>query len=253
MLRLALVLKGCNFITPLALNQQFRIALFLHFITHYAMLKQPWSVFGGPKIALCKHLVHFVYSSAICLHSRPGVFGLIHGVANPTGIALIIILTIMVICSMDFVRRSGYFQVFYFTHLLYYCYIILLILHAPHFWRWCIVFAFIFLLEKLYRQLKTTMGVGHSYISDAKTLASRLVWMDLGITYPKIKFWKFHGKLNRVVLHFLPSVRSSTLKYHQICAKISQKMKKHLVWLFLKPFFGWFRVLAALFKINTYM
>ena len=79
----------------------------------------------------------------------------------------------MVICSMDFVRRSGKFQVFYFTHLLYYCYIVLLILHAPQFWKWCIVFVFIFLLEKLYRQLKTTMGVGHSYISDAKTLASR--------------------------------------------------------------------------------
>jgi len=88
-------------------------------------------------------------------------------------------LTIMVICSMDFVRRSGKFQVFYFTHLLYYCYIVLLILHAPQFWKWCIVFVFIFLLEKLYRQLKTTMGVGHSYISDAKTLASRVTQLTI--------------------------------------------------------------------------
>ena len=115
------------------------------------------------------------FSYLFTLNSRPGIFGLIPGVANPTGVSLIIILTIMVICSMDFVRRSGKFQVFYFTHLLYYCYIVLLILHAPQFWKWCIVFVFIFLLEKLYRQLKTTMGVGHSYISDAKTLASRLV------------------------------------------------------------------------------
>ena len=113
------------------------------------------------------------FSYLFTLNSRPGIFGLIPGVANPTGVSLIIILTIMVICSMDFVRRSGKFQVFYFTHLLYYCYIVLLILHAPQFWKWCIVFVFIFLLEKLYRQLKTTMGVGHSYISDAKTLASR--------------------------------------------------------------------------------
>ena len=33
------------------------------------------------------------------------------GFANPTGVALIIILTLMVVCSMSFVRRSGYFQV----------------------------------------------------------------------------------------------------------------------------------------------
>ena len=43
--------------------------------------------------------------------SKPGVFGLVPGFANPTGVALIIILTLMVVCSMSFVRRSGYFQV----------------------------------------------------------------------------------------------------------------------------------------------
>ena len=40
-------------------------------------------------------------------------FGLVGGWANPTGIALIIILTIMVICSLPFVRKSGYFEVIY--------------------------------------------------------------------------------------------------------------------------------------------
>ena len=43
--------------------------------------------------------------------SKPGLFGLIPGCANPTGVLLICILTIMVICSMPFVRRSGHFQV----------------------------------------------------------------------------------------------------------------------------------------------
>ena len=43
--------------------------------------------------------------------SKPGVFGLVPGFANPTGVALIIILPLMVVCSMSFVRRSGYFQV----------------------------------------------------------------------------------------------------------------------------------------------
>ena len=45
------------------------------------------------------------------LTSRPGIFGLVSGVACPTGVVLILVLTVMVILSMPFVRRSGLFQV----------------------------------------------------------------------------------------------------------------------------------------------
>ena len=43
--------------------------------------------------------------------SNPGIFGLVGGSANITGVFLIIILTIMVFCSLPFVRKSGNFQV----------------------------------------------------------------------------------------------------------------------------------------------
>jgi hypothetical protein len=33
-------------------------------------------------------------------------------------------------------RRSGHFQVFYLTPMLYFAYFILLIFHAPDFWKW---------------------------------------------------------------------------------------------------------------------
>ena len=46
---------------------------------------------------------------------KPGVFGLIHGMANPTGISLMIVMTIMVVCSLPFVRRGGYFEVMLYT------------------------------------------------------------------------------------------------------------------------------------------
>ena len=45
------------------------------------------------------------------LTMKPGIFGLIHGIANPTGISLMIVMTIMVVCSLPFVRRGGYFEV----------------------------------------------------------------------------------------------------------------------------------------------
>jgi hypothetical protein len=46
------------------------------------------------------------------LTSKPGYFGLVGGVANPTGVALIIILVVMFICSQSFVRRGGSFEVY---------------------------------------------------------------------------------------------------------------------------------------------
>ena len=45
------------------------------------------------------------------LTPKPGVFGLAKGWANITGVCLIVILTIMVICSLPIVRQSGHFQV----------------------------------------------------------------------------------------------------------------------------------------------
>ena len=39
------------------------------------------------------------------------MFGLVHGIANISGIALMASLTIMVVCSLPFVRRGGYFEV----------------------------------------------------------------------------------------------------------------------------------------------
>ena len=45
------------------------------------------------------------------LTTKPGYFGLIPGTANPTGIALLVILIIMFVCSMKWVRKGGYFEV----------------------------------------------------------------------------------------------------------------------------------------------
>ena len=41
----------------------------------------------------------------------PQYFGLIPGWANPTGVALLVILVVMVVCSMKWVRKGGYFEV----------------------------------------------------------------------------------------------------------------------------------------------
>ena len=66
-----------------------------------------------------------------------------------------------------------FFQVFYFTHLLYIAFLTLLIFHAPEFWKWVIAPLVIFVLEKLYRTLASLLGYGKSYITQATVLASR--------------------------------------------------------------------------------
>jgi len=53
------------------------------------------------------------------LTSRPGYFGLVAGSAYPTGVVLLIILVIMIVCSMPFVRRGGCFEVRIFFTLLF--------------------------------------------------------------------------------------------------------------------------------------
>ena len=66
----------------------------------------------------------------------------------------------MFVCSLSFVRRSGYFQVFYVTHMLYFFYWGLLLIHAPEFWKWFIGPACIFVIEITYRILTSFLGRG---------------------------------------------------------------------------------------------
>lgn len=61
--------------------------------------------------------------------SQPALFGLIEGYANPTGIILIFLLTVMTICSMPFVRRGGRFEVVYTV---FFSIFIIIVLHTFH-------------------------------------------------------------------------------------------------------------------------
>ena len=56
---------------------------------------------------------------------------------------------------------------------------ILLIIHAPAFWKWVIAPFVIFLVEKIFRVLSTIMGQGKSFVIKAKTLPSRYVIYDI--------------------------------------------------------------------------
>ena len=111
--------------------------------------------------------------------TKPGVFGLIGGYANPSGIALMVIISIITICSMSFVRRTGNFQVFYISHLLYWVFWVLMIIHCPKFWKWFIVFGIIFIVEKAYRMLSFFIGRGQTVIDEGIPLASKVTYLKI--------------------------------------------------------------------------
>ncbi|XP_043282159.1 NADPH oxidase 5 [Venturia canescens] len=108
------------------------------------------------------------------LTSKPGLFGLVGGSANPTGVALLVILIVMSLCSMPFVRRGGCFEVFYWSHLLYIPFWILMIFHGPNFWKWFVVPGTIYLIERVRRFVWLRSERGKTYISSGVLLPSKV-------------------------------------------------------------------------------
>ena len=129
------------------------------------------------------------------------------GFAFVSGVVLDVILFIMVICSLPYIRRNGYFQVsllirnvevriitshacrihettmipiqlfqvFYWTHLLYWVFWIFLILHAKKFIAFFAVPGLIFIIEKIYDlEPVKKLRYGNVYISQVNLLPSRV-------------------------------------------------------------------------------
>ncbi|KAH8366324.1 hypothetical protein KR200_011746 [Drosophila serrata] len=109
------------------------------------------------------------------LTDRPGLFGLIPGCANPTGVALLAILMVMFVCSQPFVRRKGSFEVFYWTHLLYVPFWVLCLFHGPNFWKWFMLPGLVYIVERALRFIWMKGEHGKTYISSGLLLPSKVV------------------------------------------------------------------------------
>ncbi|XP_072019827.1 LOW QUALITY PROTEIN: NADPH oxidase 5-like [Amphiura filiformis] len=123
------------------------------------------------------------------------------GSAFITGWALDLILVIMIICSMPFVRRSGHFQVFYWTHFMYVFYVILLLLHGPRYWKWIIAPGFIFALERLSQAIQSKRSQhGKTYVKQVNLLPSGVT--HLVLTRPP----RFHFKPGDYIFLKIPEI-----------------------------------------------
>jgi len=126
------------------------------------------AMFGFAWIHAAAHLANYARGR------RPFFDQLLLTSAGFTGTLLLVVFTLMWWCSREAVRRSGRFELFYFTHLLYVAWFALALLHGPVFWMWAIVPLAGYLVERVLRRARrereTTSVAGHALRSGVTRL-----------------------------------------------------------------------------------
>jgi uncharacterized membrane protein YtjA (UPF0391 family) len=97
-------------------------------------------------------LIHFLdHSWFSSIFTTAGNLGWVGHSATITGDILFVLLLIMFICSLHYIRqRSGCYELFRYTHDLFWLIFILLIIHSKDFWKWSIGPMSLLFLEKIY-------------------------------------------------------------------------------------------------------
>uniref|UniRef100_A0A3B3YCT5 NADPH oxidase, EF-hand calcium binding domain 5 n=1 Tax=Poecilia mexicana TaxID=48701 RepID=A0A3B3YCT5_9TELE len=169
------------------------------------------------------------------LTTRPGI-GWVKGTASLTGVILQLLICLMVFCSSTFVRRSGHFEVFYWTHLSYIWVWILLIIHCANFWKWFVVPGFIFLLEKIVGI--AVSRIGGLYIVEVNLLPSKVT--HLVIRRPQF----FQFKPGDYIYINIPVIA----KYEWHPFTISSAPEQPTMWLHVRSMGQWTNRLYEYFR-----
>uniref|UniRef100_A0A8C3XTR5 NADPH oxidase 5 n=1 Tax=Chelydra serpentina TaxID=8475 RepID=A0A8C3XTR5_CHESE len=168
--------------------------------------------------------------------TRPGI-GWVHGSASITGIALQLLVCMMLVCSSAFVRKSGHFEVFYWTHLSYIPIWALLVLHGPHFWKWFVVPGFLFVVEKSIGLVVSRMG-GLSIV-EINLLPSKVT--HLVIKRPQF----FHYKPGDYVYLNIPAI--AKYEWHPFTIS-SAPEQQDTIWLHIRSRGQWTNRLYEYFR-----
>ncbi|XP_031618648.1 uncharacterized protein LOC116337851 isoform X2 [Contarinia nasturtii] len=173
------------------------------------------------------------------LTTKPGLFGLCGGCANPTGIALFFVLVIMFLCSQPFVRRGGSFEIFYWTHLLYVPFWVLLVFHGPNFWKWFIIPFIIYMVERALKIIWLRNGHGKTYISSGILLPSKVT--HLVIKRPS----HFYFRPGDYVFVNIPAI--AKYEWHPFTLSSAPEQEDYM-WLHIRGVGEWTNRLYAYFE-----
>ncbi|KAM4618776.1 NADPH oxidase 5 [Polymixia lowei] len=190
------------------------------------------------------HVINFVHLSEqtdysvweYLLTTRPGI-GWVKGAASLTGVVLQAIICLMVLCSSTFVRRSGHFEVFYWSHLSYVWVWSLLVVHCANFWKWFVVPGLAFLLEKMVGIAVSHMG--GLYIVEVNLLPSKVT--HLVIKRPQF----FHFKPGDYVYINIPDI--AKYEWHPFTISSAPEQSDTL-WLHIRSMGQWTNRLFEYFR-----
>lgn len=113
------------------------------------------------------------------LTTGPKVNGLFPGLANPTGIILFLICIIMGIGAFPCIRQRGHFEVFYWTHVSYLVFFVVMILHCDMTIYWVSLPLFIFLFGKALMIKRWLDGRGKTYAVCGRLLPSKVTELTI--------------------------------------------------------------------------
>uniref|UniRef100_A0A8C9RKG7 NADPH oxidase 5 n=1 Tax=Scleropages formosus TaxID=113540 RepID=A0A8C9RKG7_SCLFO len=170
------------------------------------------------------------------LTTRPGI-GWVAGLASISGVILQLLVCLMVLCSCTFVRRSGHFEIFYWSHLSYIWVWVLLVLHCANFWKWFVVPGFAFLLEKVVGSAISHMN--GLYIVEVNLLPSKVT--HLVIKRPQF----FHFKPGDYVYINIPAI--AKYEWHPFTISSAPEQQDTL-WLHIRSMGQWTNRLYEYFR-----
>ena len=170
--------KGCAVILSL-------VSL-VHTIVH--LINLDLNVIASPVL----NINNYTYSQWLTTTS-PQKLGTFPGFGYPSGLSLIIVLgnkskflktisnkilinfpALMLLGALPFIRRRGYFEIFYWTHLNYITFSVLYCLHSPTGLLWFMVPGAVFLLYKLTVFVKLCLGLRSSVALECTALQSKV-------------------------------------------------------------------------------
>uniref|UniRef100_A0A3Q3MKP3 NADPH oxidase, EF-hand calcium binding domain 5 n=1 Tax=Mastacembelus armatus TaxID=205130 RepID=A0A3Q3MKP3_9TELE len=212
--------------------------ILLHQIVGYAVL-------GYSLVHTAAHIFNFVRLSEssgyslweYLLTTRPGI-GWVRGTASVTGVVLQVLICLMVLCSSTFVRRSGHFEVFYWSHLSYVWVWALLVVHCANFWKWFVVPGLVFLLEKIVGI--AVSRIGGLYIVEVNLLPSKVT--HLVIKRPQF----FHFKPGDYVYINIPVI--AKYEWHPFTISSAPEQSGTALWLHVRSMGQWTNRLYEYFR-----
>ncbi|CAF1470886.1 unnamed protein product, partial [Rotaria sp. Silwood1] len=175
--------------------------------------------------------------------------GWVNGSAAITSNILLVLFSLMIIFSLQCIRkRTGFYMVFHYTHLLFWPIFVLLIIHSRDFWKWTCAPMFLYMCEKIYLLKRYLPKNGRTHlkslrIEDKNTISFNInrpehfnfnVGDYVYICFPRIVSHQWHPftisscpENNDIIRFHMMKKKNWTRKVYDYFVKEWERQKEH--------------------------